>query len=233
MVGVLTRMKLTVMRRIITGPRSGNIAGGAALGLAAAIGTIVLATLDTAQPSMLMDLLAVVFGIWALGWALGPAYGGQPVLRAEHFNLQPIPRRRLALSLLGTGFVGIAPVVTLVAFSALLVFAARLGVVPFLVALPGLALQLVLVVLLSRLAAHLLGALARSRVGGAISALIMALMLVAASSGWIVFVALDVLLDFGFSRNFSLTVRSLPSSWPLLAVEASARADWRLSLIHI
>ena len=85
--------------------------------------------------------------------------------------------------------------------------------------------------LLSRLSAHLFGALSRSRAGGAVSALISAVMLVAASSGWIVFAALDAVLDSGFSDGFSTAVRILPSSWCLLAVDAAARGAWGAAVL--
>ena len=210
--GVLIRMKLTILRRAYAGPQASYVQTGAALGAAAAIATIALATLD-ADPATLRDLLAVTFALWTLGWALAPAYGGAPVLRPEHFTLQPVPRRRLALALLGAAFVGIGALVTLVAFTALIVLGARLGTVPVLLAIPGIALQLALVVVLSRLAARGFGALSRSRAGGAVSALITGVMLVAASSGWIVFVALDAVLESGFSDGFSTALKLLPSSW--------------------
>ena len=72
--------------------------------------------------------------------------------RAEHFALIPVPRRRLAADLLGAAFAGITTAVTLLAFISLVVFGARLGVLPALVGVPAVVLQLVLVVLLSRLA---------------------------------------------------------------------------------
>ena len=174
-----------------------------------------------------------MFAVWTLGWALAPAYGGAPVLRPEHFALQPVPRRRLALALLGAAFVGIGAAVTLVAFGALLVLGARLGTVPVLLAIPGIALQLALVVVLSRLAARGFGALSRSRAGGAVSALITGVMLVAASSGWIVFVALDAVLDSGFSDGFSTALKLLPVELggarrrgALAAVRCSASPRW-------
>ena len=110
------------------------------LGVAAALGTIAIATLEPYRATTLLDLLAVVFAIWTLGWTAGAAYGGQPVLRAEHFALTPIPRARLAIGLLGAAFAGVATAITLLAFTATVVFAARLGAVPVLVALPGVVL---------------------------------------------------------------------------------------------
>lgn len=226
MVGVLIRMKLAVMRHSSTGARATWMLTGGLVGLAVAAGTVTVATFAVDQPATLMDLLAVVFATWTLGWMLGPAFGGEPVLRAEHFALLPVPRGRLAVGLLAAALVGVTTAVSFVAFTALVVFAARLGAVPVVVSIPGLALQLVLVVVLSRLTGRVFGALARSRIGGAITAVITAALMVLSQSGWVVFIALDSVLVSGFSREFSLVVRALPSSWGLLAVEASARRDW-------
>jgi ABC-2 type transport system permease protein len=218
-------MKLALLRRSAGGPRGSYALAGGVLGLAAALGTIALATLDAGRPAALMDVLAAVFAIWALGWMLAPAYGGAPLLRPEHFALEDIPRRRrpprprgargprrLAVGLLAAGLAGVPAAVTLLAFAAAAVFGARLGVAPLVVALPGIVLLLLLVVLLSRLSAHLFGALSRSRAGGAVSALISAVLLVGASSGWIVFAALDAVLESGFSNASATAVRALPSS---------------------
>lgn len=46
MVGALIRMKLTVMRRTAGGPQASTMLVGGVLGIAAAIGTIAIATLE-------------------------------------------------------------------------------------------------------------------------------------------------------------------------------------------
>ncbi|MEU8837275.1 hypothetical protein [Streptomyces sp900116325] len=234
MAGALIHMKLAVMRRDISGARSSWVFGGGVIGLALAVGTIALATLKATQQSTVMDLIAVVLGVWTLGWMLGPAYSGQPVLRGEQFQLQPIPRHRLALGLFGAAFVGVTAPVSLVAFTVLVAFAIRLGSgVSVAVAVLAVVLQLAFVVLLSRLTAHLFGALSRSRIGAAVSASLSAAMLVASSSCWIVFVAIHSLAAAGFSHGISITVRSLPSSWGVLAVEASSRSDWPMTVVPL
>ena len=229
MAGPLILMKLTVLRREARGPRSGWVLGGAAAGLALAAVTIGAAMLRARSPGTLADLLGVVFAVWALGWMLGPAYSGQPLLRAEQFRLLPIPRRRLALGLLAAAFAGVTAPVTFIAFTALVVFGIRLGMVPALIALPAVVLQLILVVRLSRVTGSLFGALSRSRGGAVVSALLTAVMLVASSSGWIVLAALHPLVATGFPAGFSAAVRALPSSWAVLAVEASSRSDWLMT----
>jgi hypothetical protein len=59
-VGVLIAMKLTMMRRLATGPRANAMLTGGVLGVAAALGTIAIATLDPDRATTLLDLLAVV-----------------------------------------------------------------------------------------------------------------------------------------------------------------------------
>jgi hypothetical protein len=74
-----------------------------------------------------------------------------------------VPRRRLALALLGAACVAVAATVTLVAFSALIVFGARLGALELTLAVVGVPLQFALAVVLSRLAGRGHPARARSR----------------------------------------------------------------------
>jgi len=71
-VGALIRMKLTVMRRTASGPRANTMLVGGVLGIAAAIGTIAIATLEPEQMTTVMDLLAIGFAAWAIGWTLAP-----------------------------------------------------------------------------------------------------------------------------------------------------------------
>ena len=214
MAGVLIRMKLAILRRAYAGPQASYVADrrrarrrrrGRARSRSRR-STPTRPRCATCSPSC--------FAMWTLGWVLAPAYGGAPVLRPEHFALQPVPRRRLALGLLGAAFVGVPAAVTLARVRRAARVRAR-----------GSA--------RCRCSSRcrgscsssrsswcsrgwpraLFGALSRSRAGGAVSALITAVMLVAASSGWIVFVALDAVLDSGFSDGFCTAVRALPSSW--------------------
>ena len=62
-------------------------------------------------------------------------------------------------------FVGVAPAISLLALTGLAVFGVRQGIVAALVSIPALLLQLVVFVLLSRVAVALLGLALRSRVG--------------------------------------------------------------------
>jgi hypothetical protein len=149
-------------------------------------------------------------------------------VRAEHFALTPVPPRRLAVGLLGSAFAGTTTAVTLLAFISLVIFGARLGVLPALVAVPVVVLQLVLVVLLSRLAVTVFGQVARSRIGSAVVGVLVAGLLILSQSGWMLAVAVRTsgLLSTGVTPAFATLVRALPSGWGLYAVEAAGRSDW-------
>lgn len=232
MVGILIRMKLAALRHSMRGTRATWMLTGGVVGLVLAAATIALSTRSFTHPSVLADVLGLVYALWMIGWIVGPLWaGGAPVLRAEYFTLLPVPRHRLALGLLCAAFVGIGTAVTCLAFTSLLVYAWRLGVAPVLVAVPAMGLQLVFVVLLSRVADRVFGAAMRSRLGAALSAGIFAAMLVLAQSGWVVCLAIvqSGVLSAGLSPTFSAVVRALPTSWGLVAVDAAHRSDWPLA----
>ncbi|MBW6435122.1 hypothetical protein KZ829_15380 [Actinoplanes hulinensis] len=231
MAGVLIRMKLAVIKNSMTGGRAAWMLVGAVFGLLFAAATIWLTLVDVPNEKVLGDLLACVFVMWTLGWLIGPLWGGSAVLRADHFALLPMPRRKLAVGLLGAAFVGVTTAVTAVGFLALVTYGARQGFVPALVAVPAAALQLVFVVLLSRVAYALFGMVAASRVGAAVTGLLFAAMLVLTQSGWMIVVAImysDVLTT-GFSSTMTTTLRGIPSSWGVVAVDAAGRGDWPLA----
>lgn len=226
MVGVLIRMKLAVLRNTATGGKTAWVVVGGTVGLCLAIATVVLAFFDFSHPRMLMDLLAVTFALWALGWMVGPTFAGEPPLNGQHFHRQPIPRGTLALGLLASAMVAVTTAVTLLAFTSLIVFAARLNLRAVVVSVPAVILLLLLVVLLSRVVSLLFGALARSRFGGVVTATVTAAMIALASFSWIIFIGIYVLLEQGFPPRLSTVLRSLPFSWGLLSVEAAGRGDW-------
>lgn len=187
MVGVLIEMKLRVLRHSIGGSRAAGMVLGGLAGLVLATGTVALAGLEYASPAVAEDLLAAVFAGWLFGWLLGPVYtgGGDESVRPEHFALLPVRPARLAVGLLGTAFVGIAPVVSLIAFGALAVYAADFGGAGLVIALVAIPLQLVMVVALSRLMIGTLGVVMRSRLGAILAALVNASMNVLLNQSWV------------------------------------------------
>ncbi len=232
MVGILIRMKLSVLRHSMNEQRASETISGVSLGFVAAAGTIWLATLPFRQESIAMDVLAAAFSLWLLGWIMGPIFfgGGDQTLRPEHFALLPIPSRRLALGLLGTAFVGAGASVSLLAFSSLVVYGARLGVGPLLVAVPATLLQLALTILLSRLATEAANEAMRSQRGAALGALSSAAILALLGSGWALAPTIRQALTQGFPPALSVIVRALPSGWGLVAVDAAGRSNWLLAL---
>lgn len=140
-------------------------------------------------------------------------WGGESALRPEHLRLVPITRLRLATGLLAAAFVGVGAAVTIVAFASLVVYAAPFGVEATSVALAAAVLQLVLVVLLSRIAGGLIGRLTTSRVGGLIAGVTTAGMLVVSQSGWVVIERAGQVLSTGLPEGLSALVRIVPSGW--------------------
>lgn len=229
MVGVLIRMKLVLLRNSMTGGRAASMIFGGLGGLTAATITLALSISLPAHLSVAIDMLALVYAMWLLGWILGPILvGGQSALRADHFRLLPIPRLRLATGLLGTAFLSIGTAVTLLAFVSLVTFAVQLGVGPTLVAIPAMVLQLLFVLLFSRVATSIFSAVVQSRVGGAIAGLLLAAVLFILQGQWVVIAAIikSGVLQTGLPPALSAIIRVLPSSWALIAVEAASQSNW-------
>ncbi|MBO1415045.1 hypothetical protein, partial [Streptomyces sp. FH025] len=229
MVGVLTGMKLAVLRRSMSGPRAASLILGALTGTLAAVGTALLGLADFPTPEAGVGVVAAVLLLWTAGWALGPTVtGGDPTLRLDYFTLVPQRPRTLALGLLGASFVGIAPLVSLVAFTVLPVFGAGLGPLPALVAVPALLLHLLFVVVLSKLTLLALGGAARSRLGRELSALLLGLVIGFLNTGWFAIGFFLRLLTGEWAAGVGTAVRALPSGWSAVAVDAARRSDWAL-----
>ena len=228
MAGFLISMKLTVLRRSMSGARAASLIIGAMLGLAAAVGTVLLGLL-TLPPSAAVPFYAVLCLLWTFGWLIGPLLtGGDAILRLEYFTLFPLRPRRLAAGLLAATFTGITPVITAIAFGVLLVYGIRLNAVAALVAVPAIALQLVLVIVLSRVATQALGSALRSRIGWELSALVAGLVIAFLNSGWWALGFFGKLFSGHWAGHVSTVVRWLPSGWATVAVNAAGHSDWLL-----
>ena len=232
-VGDTTRV-LVGMRRSLarnSAGRSGTQLAGAGIGAILAVGTLLLGLVRFDDQGRSVDLLAALLLGWLIGWVMGPVAlrGGGQGLRPEWFALLPIPPRRLAAGLLGASFMGVAPVITLVAFSAVVVTAARWGVAPVLVAIPGVLLELVVVVLLSRVAIAALTATLNSRRGQELGGLLMALVIAIASGCCSACAIMAQQLAEGSPPAASTALRVLPSGWAPVAVAAADRSDWLLA----
>jgi ABC-2 type transport system permease protein len=225
-------MKLAIIRNSMTGARAALMITGGVLGLLAAAMTIWLSLVNASGPGVVPDLLATAYLVWLLGWVAGPVWGASSVLRVDHFALVPVPRRQLAVGLLGAAFVGVTTAVTAAAFLSLIVYGVRQGALPALIAVPAAVLQLVLVVLLSRASYSVFGLIARGRVGSAFAGLLLAAFLVLTQSGWVVVVAIaySEVLTTGFPAGYSTVVRALPSGWGVVAVESAHDGRWWRSI---
>lgn len=226
MVGDLIRLKLALTRNQVVGGRAAWAWTGAAAGGSAAL--LVVALAAWSAQAIAGDLLAAAYLIWLVGWVVGPLMSPAQPLHPGYFATLPIPRYRLAAGLLVAGFVGLASAVTILLFASLPLYGARLGVWPFLLAVPVAAIQLGLVVLISRTVHLVFGRLARARAGAALSGLTLATVLVLTQSGWMVLVGLTVsgIFEHGFPSGVASALRWAPSGWGLAAVEAAGARDW-------
>ncbi|MBE9373844.1 hypothetical protein IQ251_05205, partial [Saccharopolyspora sp. HNM0983] len=228
MAGVFVRLKLTVLRNSLRGRQVVLLVLGAVYGLLGALGTAVLPLLP-ADPDAGADLLAVLVAIWALGWIAGPVVlgGGDETIRPENFALLPIAPARLAAGMGAASLVGVAPLVTALAFTGHVWLGLQHGVLPALVGAVGLVLALVVVVLLSRVVVAALSAVLSSRRGQDVGILL-------ASLGALAFLPLqflgrllDPLLtgESGGLGAAGTTLRALPTGWSALAVRGAAAGD--------
>ncbi len=230
MVGVLIRMRLRLMAHSLSGTtRVIAFVAGTVIGLAAALGTVFV-TATTEHPFSVASLL---FTVWTLGWILVPVLtaGSDETLQPEHFSLLPIRPLRLAFGLAVASVVGVAPIMTLIAFAGLLVPATSQGLAVVLVAAVGIILQLALAVLASRVVVGWLGSVLRSRRGRDLGVLLTAgvglltvpMQLLVRSIG-------PVLLGISDSP-LGATLHLLPVSWSVSAVRAAADGKWLLTAL--
>jgi ABC-2 type transport system permease protein len=231
--GILIAMRLRVLAHTLTGSRAANMISGGVAGLLLAAATIALAGSDLVPDQVRGDLLAIVLACWMFGWILGPVYtgGGDDSLRPEQFALLPLRPLPLAFGLLTAGFVGIAPAVSLVAFTTLIVYATAHGAAAVVVSVIAVALQLILVLMLSRLVVGVLAVAVRSRTGAILAALVNAAMAVLLNQSWVlIWAAIESqLFTNGFPPAFATVLQWLPSSWGLVAIDAAGSGDWPLA----
>ncbi|MFL1380377.1 MULTISPECIES: hypothetical protein [unclassified Nocardiopsis] len=228
---VLIRLKLALMRHSFTGMR--------VLGLILALWGVGLTwyfALFTPGPQIRSDLFALVFAVWAVGWALGPTVAnGAGTLRSQYFALLPLDRRRTGALLLVTAFVDLGPALTLVASAALVWHGATLSAGAALVAVPAALLLWISMIALSRLVFRALGAAMLSRLGMEIASVQWGLILALIFFGWMAvqpaLAATLELREHGLGEGTTGTVlAALPTSWPVHAVDAAGSGAWGAAL---
>ncbi|GAB0168229.1 hypothetical protein LSPCS325_16660 [Lysinibacillus sp. CTST325] len=228
MVNVMIRMKISLLRHSMSGGRATLMIIGGVIGLLLAVSTILLGVLYNHETSA--DLICIAFGLWMIGWIIGPMLvGGEGALKTEYFTLLPIAQRRLALGLLGASFIGIGPIVSLVACFSLIIYAVRLGFWTVIVAVPAVLLQLVIIMLLSKVVLGVIGEASKSRLGLELGALIIGAVIAFLNVGWYLLPSVSLFVEEP-SPAISLAARILPSGWAMVAIEAVNRSQYFLAV---
>lgn len=225
MVGMIVRLHLALTTNRMTGGKAAQLILGASLGFVLATATIVLGFVELPSASR-ADLVAVVLGLWLLGWLVAPSFTGGPELTGQYFRLHPISRGTLTRGLFVAAWTGLPVMVALVAFAVLIALAAPLGPAAVLVAVPSTILSVSMLVLAGRLAAIWFAAVSGSRLGSVISSVVTAAIIVVAQHSWLLVVAIMVHLDTGLPGALGAALRALPSSWGLVAVMAAGNGEW-------
>lgn len=231
MIATLTQMRITGWRRTPNALRWIGIP----LGLFFAVMTVVLGS-NVASVEAGGVTLTLVFAGWLAVWIVGPIQsGGADLLRPEWFAMHPIAPRRLAAGMLTASFAGVGAVVTLIAVMAFPVYGSQLGVVPVLVGLAAGLLTTVLMVIVSKLVAEVLGAAAKSRVVLEVTSIQYGLFVALMFVGWFALGQLGQLADGITGIGSALPdwvatlLLALPSGWGVGAVEAAGSGNWLAS----
>jgi ABC-2 type transport system permease protein len=227
-VGVLIGMKLRVLRNSLHGAAAASLLIGGFFGLAVAVAGVLITAAHPGGITVGTDIASALFAVWTLGWLFGPVLtgGGDETLRPENFALLPIRPHRLAVGLLGASLAGVAPVVSLVAFSGLLVVAIPAGFATTAVAVGTVVAQLALAVLLSRVVIAGIGALLGSRRGKDLGVLLGALVGLGYLPARAAIEQLGPIVVGQTSPAFTAVLHALPSGWGPNAVAAAAEHDW-------
>ena len=235
MVGVLIEMRAAVMRRQ-TLTRKG------ALGVAVLVLLVTLLALGTLAAGLRhyrydgagANVVATLCFGWLLGWVSGPLLvGDDATLRLDYFKLLPVPARKLGYAMLGAAFADVSLVFSLVAFSALIALGAQAGAAAALIGVAAAALDLVLAVVAAKVATAVFGPVLSSRRGRDFTSMLLALVitLLALASSLVPLVAKR--LTNGHSPVLQDIVRSAPSGWGAVAVDAASRSDWGLTAVSL
>ena len=225
----LTRTLLALRGALLAHGAGGAAAwAAAALGLVSALATLLLGFAAAPRVGGTADLIALALALWMLGRiAVAALSGGDAALRVEYFRLLPIPRRRLARSLLLVSLADPALVLLALAAGSLVVLGARNGASATVGALAGLLLTVLLTGVLATLAGALVPADSRRRRDAG------TLLIALATSAVTVLGALLPLLSSTLrqerSAGLSALLRALPSGWAADAVAAAARGDVALT----
>jgi ABC-2 type transport system permease protein len=226
MVVTLIRMRLSLLAHSVSGLRAMTLALALLGGVCVAAAAMWFVLADTTSPRTAADMLALLFGLWTLGWLIGPVFlgGSGGTLVPGYFATLPLGPRRLSIGLFAASLIGVGPLVTLAVFAAGGAVGARMGPAALAVAVPATALQVVLIMAGSRVVADAVGAAITSTARAVVSALPWAVAGAVAAQSWLL---LPRLADpGGLDPTLAASLRRLPSGWGLAAIESAARGDW-------
>ena len=223
MVRVLIGLRRAIARHQLTGTSTAAVAVTAALALVTAVATLLTGWMSYAREATATDVLALVSLLWIGGRIAQSALAGEPFLRPEMFSLLPLPRRRLAWSLLLIGLLDPAGVLVAVALSAVLVHGVRLGPAAAVTAVFAVALTVTAGSVLSTVAAGILGPGAHR--GRDIGTMIVAVLISLLAMAGTMLPALMSALRHQSVPWLSVSLRLLPTGWGPAAVAAAARGD--------
>lgn len=226
MAELLIRLKFTLGRHTSGGIRWFSLAL-----IALGTGLTWYLVLSAASGEVRSSLLMLVLAVWAGGWVLGPTItNGVGVLRSQYFTLLPLDRDRVGAGLLVTMFVGTGTLLTLVTTAAVAWYAWVSDPATLFLGLLGMLLLVVFMVSLSRLVFRALGAAMHSRIGMEIASVQWGLIVAGLFFGWVAvqpaLVAVGSLAEFGLQGTAATVLAVVPTSWPVLAVDAATAGAW-------
>ena len=226
MVELLIRLKFTLGRHSSGGARWFTLSV-VALGAALTWYLAVTAVSDQVRSGLLMLVLAV----WAGAWVLGPTItNGVGVLRSQYFTLLPLDRDRVGAGLLVTMFAGPGALLTLVVAASVAWHAWASDPAALFLGLLGMLMLVVFMVSLSRLVFRALGAAMHSRIGMEIASVQWGLIVAGLMFGWVAVqpavAVMGSLPQSGVQGTVATVLSLIPTSWPLLAVDAATAGAW-------
>ncbi|QDP95137.1 hypothetical protein FOE78_03700 [Microlunatus elymi] len=157
MVRVLIDLQRTIARRQLVGSHPAMMITTVVFAALAAVGTLLLGLAENGGPAGWADVVALSSLLWVGGRIAQSAMAGEPVLRPELFAVLPLPRRKLAASLMLIGLLDPANAFLLVALGSVVVKGASYGPAAAVIAAVALVLTVVLTSVCATLAAGLLG----------------------------------------------------------------------------
>lgn len=221
------KIKVTLLKRDFRGDRLEILSWALLFGVTAVAATIWVSLPGTNSPAEPNDLLVLLFGLWMMGWIIGPliATGEDRALRPEYFRFVPVSPGQLTTGLFVSSFIGLGAPLTLLAFSSMVVLAAQLGWQATVVAALAAILQLAFTIVLARVAMSLLRRYVHSRFSVILSALLLGGVTAFFCTGWAVFAAQGLPINEVASGAASIFY-ALPSGWGIHAITAAQNSDW-------